>query len=305
MQVILGANGVIAKELSKLLPRYTNQIRQVSRHPQRVNVTDELLTADLCDYNQTERAIEGCDVAYLVAGLKYDIKVWRKDWPVIMQNVMDACARHNCKLIFFDNVYAYGHVDGVMTESTPFNPNSRKGEVRAAIATRLLEAIKSGNINGAIVRAADFYGPDAALSIPHIGVFERLPAGKTPQWIGDPKKIHTFTYTPDAARTLALVGNTPAAINQTWHAVTSKEKMTGQEFIRIATTILNLPPGKILSLGKTTLRLVGLFEPVLREFVEMMYQFDADYVFDSTKTEKTLGIAPSSYYDGINEILVG
>jgi hypothetical protein len=51
---------------------------------------------------------------YLCAGLKYDIKVWKKMWPLVMQNTIDACKEHNAKLIFFDNVYCLGKVNGPM-----------------------------------------------------------------------------------------------------------------------------------------------------------------------------------------------
>src|SRR5687768_4022716 len=120
-----------------------------------------------------------------------------------MRNVIAACSRQQCKLVFFDNVYAYGKVDGVMTEETPFNPTSKKGEVRAQIATTLLDAMKSGAVEGMIVRSADFYGPHAALSLTHAVVFERIRAGKTPQWVGNPNAQHTFSFTPDAGRAVA------------------------------------------------------------------------------------------------------
>ena len=73
-------------------------------------------------------AVAGSVVTYLVAGLKYDHKVWQEQWPKVMRNAMDACKRHGSTLVFFDNVYAYGLVHGVMTEDTPYNPCSRKGE---------------------------------------------------------------------------------------------------------------------------------------------------------------------------------
>ena len=133
VQTILGANGVIGRELSRHLAAYTDRIRQVSRTPRRVHPTDDLLSADLLDAKATADAVAGSSVAYLVAGLKYDHRVWKKEWPRIMRNAIDACRRHNAALVFFDNVYAYGRVDGVMTEDTPYNPRSRKGEVRARI----------------------------------------------------------------------------------------------------------------------------------------------------------------------------
>jgi hypothetical protein len=104
-----------------------------------VNATDELVSADLLDAKATADAVAGSTITYLVAGLKYDHKVWEEQWPKVMRNAIDACKRHRSALVFFDNVYAYGRVDGVMTEDTPYNPRSRKGEVRARIATTLMD----------------------------------------------------------------------------------------------------------------------------------------------------------------------
>jgi nucleoside-diphosphate-sugar epimerase len=303
MQTILGAGGVIGKELSIHLPRLTAQIRQVSRNPQRVNAVDELMKADLLNYAEVEKAVAGSDVVYLVAGLKYEAKVWQQQWPVVMKNAIDACKKHNSKLVFFDNVYAYGQVNGIMTEETPFNPTSKKGEVRAKIATHLLDEIKAGNLKGMIIRAADFYGPGATLSLIHSTVTERLKAGKGAQWIGDKKKVHTFTYTPDAGKTVALLGNSEEAYNQTWHALTSAEKVTGEELIRIAYEIMNMPNKGVQGMSKTGVRLLGLFIPVLREFVEMMYQFENDYVFDSRKAARFLNEKATLYKEGLRETL--
>jgi nucleoside-diphosphate-sugar epimerase len=302
MQTILGANGVIATELSKHLPGFNTTIRQVSRHPRKVNESDELVAADLLDYEQTETAVAGSEIVYLLAGLKYDIKVWREQWPKLMRNVIDACKKHNSKLVFFDNVYSYGFVKGVMTEDTPFNPNSKKGEVRAKVATMLLDEIKAGNLNGMIVRAADFYGPGAAYSLTYSTVTSRLKAKKGPQWIGNPKSIHTFTYTPDAGKSVARLGNTASAYNQTWHAVTSKEPMTGEQYVKIACELMGVPY-KLQAMPKFGVSIVGLFVPVLHEFVEMMYQFEHDYIFDSTKFEKAFNLSATSYRDGIDATL--
>jgi len=302
MQTILGANGSIASQLSKHLPGYTSLIRQVSRNPKKVNTSDELVSADLLNYEQTEKAVAGSEVVYLLAGLKYDIKVWQRDWPILMRNVIDACKKHNSKLVFFDNVYSYGLVKGAMTEQTPFNPNSKKGEVRAKIATKLLDEINAKNLDGMIVRGADFYGPNVLLSLTHSMVTEKVKSKSTSQWFGNPKLIHYFTYTPDAGKSVALLGNTPSAFNQTWHAVTSKEKITGEDYVRIACELANRPY-KIQPLSKGMLRLIGLFVPVLREFPEMMYQYENDYIFDSTKIEKAFTIEATSYKAGIAETL--
>jgi nucleoside-diphosphate-sugar epimerase len=298
VHTILGANGVIGWELSRALAGHGTGIRQVSRSPVRVNPTDELLPTDLLDANATADAVAGSAVAYLVAGLKYETAVWREQWPRIMRNVIDACRRHEARLVFFDNVYAYGRVDGVMTEETPFNPCSRKGEVRADIATMLLDAMRSGELQAMIVRAADFYGPGAVQSFTHATVFERLRAGKTPQWIGDPKAVHTFTFTPDAGSATALLGRTPEAYGQTWHLPTSAEAVTGRDFVRMACEAAGRPDNMQIA-PRWMLRLMGVFMPVLRENDEMMYQFEYDYRFDSGKIASAYGVQPTPYGEGI------
>ena len=302
MHTILGANGVIAQQLSRALVEYSPAIRQVSRNPRKVNPTDETVVADLLDAQATNNAVSGSEVVYLVAGLKYDTSVWRKQWPEVMRNVIGACKRHGARLVFFDNVYAYGRVDGLMTEDTPFNPISKKGEVRAGIATMLLDEMRSGNLQAMIVRSADFYGPGATNSFPHATVFGRVKAGKAPQWIGNPNAMHTFTYAPDAGRSVAVLGKTREAYGQTWHLPTSREPLAGADFARLACELAK-QPYKLQAVPGWILRLMGIFIPVLRENEEMMYQFEYDYRFDSSKIESTFGLQATSYRQGISESL--
>jgi nucleoside-diphosphate-sugar epimerase len=302
MQTILGANGAIARELSLHLTGKTDRIRQVSRNPRQIHPTDELVRADLLRADEVRKAVEGSEVTYLVAGLKYDHKVWQAEWPKVMRHVIDACKAAGSKLVFFDNVYAYGIVRGSMTEETPYNPCSRKGEVRARIATELMDEAKAGNIQAMIVRGADFYGPQVPLSLIHSTVVEPLLKGKKPQWIGNPKAIHTFTYTPDAGRAVALLGNTPSAYNQVWHALSSRERITGEAIVRMACEAAGRPYG-LQPVPKLGVRLLGLFVPVLREFVEMMYQFEEDYFFDSSKFEQAFNIGATSYQEGISQVM--
>jgi nucleoside-diphosphate-sugar epimerase len=302
IHTILGANGVIARELSRSLAAYTSDIRQVSRNPLQVNPADETLVADLLDSQATDNAVAGSDVVYLVAGLKYSTAVWQEQWPRVMRNAIDACKRHGARLVFFDNVYAYGRVEGTMKEDTPFNPISKKGEVRAKIATMLLDEMRSGNLQAMIVRSADFYGPGAVQSFPHVAVFERLKAGKAPQWIGSPDTVHTFTFTPDAGRAVAVLGKSSEAYGQTWHLPTTKEPLTGAEFVSLACELAGRPD-KLQVAPHWMLKLMGIFMPVLRENEEMMYQLEYDYRFDSSKIEYAFGLQPTSYREGISKAL--
>lgn len=298
MQTILGANGIIAQELSRSLAAYTTNIRQVSRHPRKVNTGDEIFSADLLDAQATHNAVAGSDIVYLVAGMKYDTATWQAQWPRVMRHVIAACKQHGAKLVFFDNVYAYGRVNGAMTEETPFNPCSKKGEVRANIASLLLDEIHKNNLQAMIVRSADFYGPGAVQSFPHTTVFERIKSGKTPQWIGNANAVHTFTFTPDAGHAVAVLGQSAQAYGQTWHLPTTQEPLTGADFVRLACELAG-QPYKLQVAPRWMLRLMGIFIPVLRENDEMMYQFEYDYSFDSSKIESAFGLRATPYRQGI------
>jgi nucleoside-diphosphate-sugar epimerase len=174
MQTILGSTGVIGKELAKALPQYTNKIRLVSRNPKKVNDGDELVSANLLNSEEVLKAVEGSEVVYLTAGLQYDIKVWRKDWPQLIKNVLEACKKNKSKFVFFDNVYSYGRVNGWMTEESPIKPDSEKGKVRAELTKMINNEIEQGKLKAIIARAADFYGPNTPLSFVNIMVFENF-----------------------------------------------------------------------------------------------------------------------------------
>jgi nucleoside-diphosphate-sugar epimerase len=300
MQTILGSTGVIGTELAKSLLQYTYKIRLVSRNPKKVNPTDELFSADLLNADQVLKAVEGSDVVYLTAGLQYKISVWQTQWPIIMKNIINACKTYKTKLVFFDNVYAYGLVKGWMKEDTLVNPSSKKGEVRAQIAQMIMSKVEKGQLDAIIARAADFYGPHTPLSFATVTVFENLKKGKKAQWFLDASKKHSMTYTPDAGKATAILGNTNSAYNQIWHLPTDKNVLTGKEFIELAAQAFGVEP-KYTVLKKWMIQMVGIFVPVVEESIEMLYQNEYDYLFDSTKFEQAFNFTPTSYKDGIAE----
>jgi nucleoside-diphosphate-sugar epimerase len=295
---ILGAGGVIANELVRALGPSAQAIRLVSRTPRARGGNTSLVAADLTDASQTLEAVAGSSVVYLLAGLKYDHRLWQDAWPKIMRNVIDACARASAKLIFFDNVYMYGRVAGAMTEETPFNPCSRKGEIRAQIATMLLDAMKAGTVSATIARAADFYGPGATNSVPNLLVFDKFAKGSRAMWLVNDKAKHSFTFTPDAGRSLAMLADSEQTWGETWHVPTRADPLTGHEFIELVAREFKVP-ARYSVLNKPMLRLAGLFDKNIREAFEMLYQSEADYVFDSSKFEKAFDFTPRSYADGV------
>jgi nucleoside-diphosphate-sugar epimerase len=301
MQTILGAGGAVAIELAKELKKYTNEIRLVARNPKKVNDDDEVFSADLLDKKLINYAVAGSGVVYLTAGLEYNIKVWRRDWPVIMQNVIDACIAHNAKLVFFDNVYMYAPEEiPHMTEVSRIAPATKKGKVRAELIKMIFDAIEKSNLTAMVARSADFYGKNVKTGFLNIGVIDNFQKNKKAFWQSDASKIHSFTYVPDAAKAVALLGNASDAYNQVWHLPTSTERWTGNGFINHIAKQMNVKP-RYYILSKFLISLIGIFSPTLKELKEMQYQNDRDYFFDSTKFEQRFSFMPTSYEEGIQQ----
>jgi nucleoside-diphosphate-sugar epimerase len=300
-QTILGAGGAIGTPLAKELRKYTDKVRLVSRHPRPVDASDELFPADLSVATQVNEAVKGSGVVYLTVGFKYSRKVWRDRWPRLMRAVINACMAHQARLVFFDNVYMYdpSHM-GRMTEDTPVRPISKKGQIRAEVAQMIMNHIDQGTLTALIARSADFYGPKNSMLVEM--VYKRLAQRKRALWIADIDKIYTPTFIPDAAAATAMLGNTPDAYNQVWNLPTDHSPLTVRQWIEMFASNLNVEP-KAVALPIWSLTMLGMFTPIMRELKEMSYQYNRDYVFDSSKFEQHFKASPTAPEEGVKWIL--
>jgi nucleoside-diphosphate-sugar epimerase len=298
LHTILGANGTIATELLPILLENKEQVRLVSRNPKTVAGATSF-AANLLNRDEVFKAVEGSSIVYLLVGIEYDHKVWKRDWPVIMQNVIDACKTAKAKLIFFDNVYPYGSPTSPITETTAFNPRSKKGAIRAEIDTMLLNEMKQGTLDAIITRAADFYGPRVTdKSAANILVFARMKKKQTAQWFVNSNVKRTYSYTPDCAKAIYILSQHNEAFNQTWILPGIFPALTGKEFIALAAKEMNAST-KIQVIPKWLVKVIGWFNPMMKEIHEMLYQDEFGYQLDSSKFEKTFNFTPTSYEEGI------
>ena len=299
-QTIIGAGGSVGTDLARELKQFTDEIRLVGRNPKRINPEDELFQADVTDASQLMNAVAGSQVCYLVLGFDYNIKVWREKWPPLIKNIVEACMHHQCKLVFFDNVYAIGG-DNIrhITESSTISPTSKKGEIRAWIDQYILEHLESGKLNAIIARAPDFFGPvKKSNSMMMNTVYDNIVKGKTAQWFCNADVVHTMGYSPDLAKGTAMLGNTPDAFNQIWNLPASPEALTGRQWVKLFADEMKTSD-KVQVLPVWMIKLVGLFIPVLREMPEMMYQFDRPYIFDSSKFCNRFNFSPTSNIEAV------
>ena len=299
---ILGAGGAIGNALTNELLKTNEQIRLVSRSKLSMPGT-EYFKADISSYNETLNSVKDSDIVYLCAGLPYDSKIWTQLWPKIMRNTIDACKSVGAKLIFFDNVYMYGKVNGKMTENTPYNPCSKKGEIRAKISLILENEINRKNIDATIARAADLYGPFITQnSVPYVLVIKNLINGKKAQWLINDNKLHSYTYTIDSAKGMVLLANNKESFNQIWHLPTYSPPINGKTFIEFVAKELGSTPNRII-LKKWMIKIIGVFNKPISETYEMLYQSEFDYYFDSTKFCEFFNYRPKPYLEGIQETI--
>lgn len=303
MQTILGANGQIGEELARELKRsFTPDIRIVSRNPRKINDTDAVFSADLSIREQAIAAVKGSEIAYFTLGLPISSDLWEQQFPLITQNVIDACKINGAKLVFFDNTYMYPQDDRVLTEQTPFAPVGRKGKVRKVMAEMVLKEMQTGGLEAVICRAPEFYGPGKTQSITNTLLFNNIKAGKKLKVPLSDTKKRSLIWTPDASRATALIGNTPDAFGQTWHLPVDESHPTYKEFIELAADVYKKEL-KHAVMPKFLFKIGSLFSKRVKELLELLPRYEHNNVFEDTKFRNRFpDFEVTTYPKGIEQI---
>ena len=286
VHVVFGATGAVGTAVVAELVRRGNRVRAISRHGQAPEGA-EAVAADAADPAQAAAAAAGAAVVYHCASPPYTR--WPEQFPPLTRSILGAAESAGAKLVFADNLYAYGPVSGPLREDLPAAARGRKGRTRVAMAAEILTAHRQGRVRAAIGRASDYYGPHGTGSTAGQTVFGRILAGKKPQWTGRLDQPHTFHYLPDLARSLLVLADNPKADGQIWH-LPAAEPLTAQQFFDLVAEAAGRPtPVKARTAGPALLAVASVFSPLLREMRETTYQFRAPFVVDTTKFETTLG----------------
>ncbi|MCB0964204.1 MAG: NAD-dependent epimerase/dehydratase family protein, partial [Acidimicrobiales bacterium] len=214
---------------------------------------------------------------------------WPQEFPGLQAAILAGAEAAGAVYVAVENLYAYGPVDGPMTEDLPLRPTTRKGRVRARLAEELVEAHRSGRVRTTAGRASDFFGPHVAGSVVGERFFPPILAGKAVSVLGDPSTRHTFTYAPDLARALIVLGSREEAWGRAWH-VPNPETTTIAAFAERAYAAAGTT-GRVRATPAWALRLAGLVVPAARETVEMRYEFEEDFVVDDSAVRAAFGLA--------------
>jgi nucleoside-diphosphate-sugar epimerase len=286
LHVVVGATGGAGGALVRELAGRGHRVRAVSRKPA-ADLPEgvEQLAADAADPAQTRTACESATVVYHCAQPPYER--WAAEFPALTQSIADAAAGAGARLVYADNLYAYGPVDGPLTEELPWLATTRKGRVRARMAERLLGAHRSGTLQVAIGRSSDYYGPGGANSVVGDILFGAAAKGERARWLGRLDAPHSLNYLQDVARALATLGVRPEAPGEVWH-LPAPQPLTGRAFVELIAAALGRPV-KVTATSRLALRIVGVFDPRARESTEMLYQWERPLVLDASKFQRAFG----------------
>jgi nucleoside-diphosphate-sugar epimerase len=286
LHVVFGTGPVGLAVTDELVQR-DRRVRMVNRSGRaRVPRGVEVAGGDATDGAFAREASQGASVVYFALNPPYD--KWPELFPPLQAGVIEGAAAAGAKLVAMENLYMYGPTDGrPLTENLPYAANTRKGKVRARMSEELIEAHTSGRVRVAIGRASDFFGSRVLASAAGEQVFGRAVEGKSAQVAGDPDQPHTYTYAPDIGKGLVTLGEREEALGRAWH-LPSPETVTTREFVETIFEEVG-KPARIQAAPKILLRALGLFNPALRETIEMLYEFEEPFVVDDSSFERASG----------------
>jgi nucleoside-diphosphate-sugar epimerase len=217
--------------------------------------------------------------------------------PPIMNGIIEGATTAGARVVYGDNLYAYGPVDGPLREDLPYKPLGPNTRVRAEVATTLMNAHAAGKVRATIGRASDFYGPNARQSKAGDGIFARGIGGRAAQVVGNPDLLHTVTFIDDFADGLVTLSQQDRAFGEAWH-VPNAETVTTRRFVEMVFDQLHRTP-KLQRVPSILINLLGLAVPPMRAVKETMYQSDRPWVVDHSKYERAFGAHPTPYESAI------
>jgi nucleoside-diphosphate-sugar epimerase len=238
----------------------------------------EARSADLSDPAAATAALADATIVFSTAQPAYHR--WVEEFPALQASIVRAAQAAGAPLMVVENLYGYGPHDGPLTEDLPMRPTTRKGTVRAELWRSLDEASARGELEMAVVRASDFVGPGIEGSAFGTRFFDPLRRGKPAQTMVDVDALHSVTFVPDLAEALVRVAEDDTSWGRAWHAPCAPA-VTQRRLAEIAAATIG-KPGAIRSTPVWMLRGLGVFVKPVGEMVEMRYEFDHDFVVDSS-----------------------
>jgi nucleoside-diphosphate-sugar epimerase len=303
---IFGAAGAIGPQVAAEFNRRGIPFRVVGRHGARLESAfgamqhAEIFEADVADLRSASAAARGVDTIVYTVGLPYPSHHLH---PVLMRTTLQAAAAMQTpRVVLVSSVYAYGVPrTSTVSETHPRQPETRKGQYRKEQEDLVLDAHREGRVAGLIVRLPDFYGPGADLGLAN-PILRAALAGKTANWVGPVNAKHEFVFVPDTGPVIADLAERVDCYGDAWNYGGPGE-INSLDFITRVYRATGRAP-KYRTVGRGLLKVMGWFNPLYREVVEMLYLEETPVILDDSKLRAKLGAVRKTPYDeGIRQTL--
>lgn len=303
---LIGAAGAIGISVAAAIRRQGHAYRVVGRNRAQLekyfgsDPLAECVTWNPDDPASVRSACRVADTLIYLVGVPYD---QFRLHPIVMQQTLDGAIAEGLKrIVLIGTVYPYGRpMSPTVNEKHPRDPHTFKGKMRKAQEDLLLKAHADGKIQGAVIRLPDFYGPAVKASFLH-SLFQAAAKGGTADMVGPIDVPHEYVYVPDVGPVVLALAEKPEAYGRWWNFA-GAGAITQRDIADKAFALAGRPP-KIRVVGKTILRLIGLFNPIMREMVEMHYLLTTPVLMDDSELRGLLGnVHKTSYEDGIQASL--
>lgn len=300
IHLVVGA-GRVGSHTARLLAVRGHHVRLVTRAGTGLDLPGvERVALDAADRRRLAELSRGATAIYNCANPPYHR--WSTDWPPLAASLLAAAESSGAVLATVSNLYAYGKVDRPMSPDLPAAPVDPKGSVRDRMWQDAHESHRVGRVRALEVRASDYLDGGDQSAVARLA--PALLAGRRLRTVGSLDQPHSWSTTWDTAATAVAAAASPEAHGAVWHVPTNPPRTQRQaltELARVAGVVL--PP--VSTSGATTLRVVGLVNPTVRELLGTLYQFTAPFVIDDRRTRDHLGLEPEDWDGALARVVAG
>ena len=227
---------------------------------------------------------------------------WAQDWPPLATAFLSYAERTGAVLATCSNLYGYGPVNSPMTESLPLSTQGRKGRVRAKMWLDAQALHDAGRIRATEVRGSDYVCAGEQSLVGSSRVVPRILAGRPVSLIGSVDEPHSWTYPTDVARLLISVAVDERAWGKAWHVPTNPPR-TQRQVMNDLADAAGVQHVRVSQLSPVITRILGVFNPAIRELEETAHQRDRPFVIDDTAARTTFGIDPTPWEEIMRAVI--
>lgn len=295
--LVIGATGGIGSEVAKAAHAAGWDVRAMHRRPKKAaaamaDMGVEWVKGDAMRAKDVNRAAKDCDVIFHGANPP-GYKKWKQLAIPMLANTIKAAETVKARIAFPGNIYVYGDdAFPVLGEDAPQHPPTEKGNIRIEMEYMLRRTPQPA----LIVRAGDFFGPNAPGSWVGGGMIKAGKPISSVTYPGDPKTLHAFAYLPDLAETFIRLLNNPEVAASNFdifhfagHTVGGD---TGVSFPDALRNAARMPDAPIKKLPWAMVRIAGVFNETFRELSKMRYLWRTPHRLDNTKLQSVIGSEP-------------